>query len=354
MARRKRSANSSSKTAPDDADLISLVEAIYRVDYDPEGWLTNILEAAQPLMDQGLGLCAGTYDASTPQLAVEAFVNFANPPGSSDRVTATSHEFTPEFVEAAFLGHVCGIGSEVAGWNDLPFVRENALGAWGIRDRIGINGLSNDCSGTILGIHLPEQRSLTQAERRCYAKIAGHLGAAHRLRRRLRAGIAQADAVIGPGGRVEHAEGRAKEKAALLQLSEAGRAIGAARSRNGRQHPEAALAKWPAMVSTRWTLVDLFDHDGRQYLLARQNDPATPGPDLLTKRERQVVSYALMGHHNKLIAYELGISASTVRVLLHRSAQKLGVRTREEVVALARHTLRLLRAAGAATAGSGD
>jgi DNA-binding CsgD family transcriptional regulator len=32
-----------------------------------------------------------------------------------------------------------------------------------------------------------------------------------------------------------------------------------------------------------------------------------------------------MGHHNKEIAYDLGLSDATVRVLMHRAAKKLGV-----------------------------
>jgi DNA-binding CsgD family transcriptional regulator len=327
-------------------DVIAIIEAIYRVDCDPETWLTGILRAAQPVMDQGLGLCAGTYNASAAELVVESFVNLGNPVGSSKRIAATSYEFTPEYVDAAFLGHVCEVGSKVVGWRDLPFVRENALAKWGIVDRIGINGLSNDCTGTILGVHLSERRSLTRAERRSYARIASHLGSAHRLRRCMRAGTAPADAVITAGGRIHHAEGAAKEKDALSRLSEAACAIDAARSRGGRGE-EAALGKWPAMVAARWTLVDYFEGGGRRYLLARQNQPAAPGPDVLSDRERQVLSYALMGHHDKLIAYELGISDSTVRVLMHRSARKLGVRTREELLNLGRALLRDLRVANA-------
>jgi DNA-binding NarL/FixJ family response regulator len=56
----------------------------------------------------------------------------------------------------------------------------------------------------------------------------------------------------------------------------------------------------------------------------------------LTEKERQVVGYAKLGHHNKLIAYELGLSPSTVRVLLSRVATKLGVRTRSEIIAAVR------------------
>ena len=40
-----------------------------------------------------------------------------------------------------------------------------------------------------------------------------------------------------------------------------------------------------------------------------------------------------MGNSNKVIAYELGISSSTVGVLLSRAVARLGVRTRRALIA---------------------
>jgi DNA-binding CsgD family transcriptional regulator len=49
----------------------------------------------------------------------------------------------------------------------------------------------------------------------------------------------------------------------------------------------------------------------------------------LTEREREVLARARDGHTYKEIAYDLGIAASTVRVLVHRAAARLGVTCRE-------------------------
>jgi DNA-binding CsgD family transcriptional regulator len=85
----------------------------------------------------------------------------------------------------------------------------------------------------------------------------------------------------------------------------------------------------------RWTLLDAFESDGKRYIVAIMENPAvTDGPVVLSARERQVVAFAALGKTNKLIAYELGLSDSTVRVLLARAAKKLGVNTRTELVAL--------------------
>jgi DNA-binding NarL/FixJ family response regulator len=80
---------------------------------------------------------------------------------------------------------------------------------------------------------------------------------------------------------------------------------------------------WRGLVAGRWSLVEQVDTDGRRYLIAHRNDPTTPDLRALTSRERQVVGYADLGHSNKLIAYELGLSPSTVGVQLKRGRAKL-------------------------------
>jgi len=71
-----------------------------------------------------------------------------------------------------------------------------------------------------------------------------------------------------------------------------------------------------------------------QQHFARENPPAAPGPDALSARERQVVAYAKLGHHNKLIAYELGISQSTVKAHLRSIMMKLKAKNRTEAACM--------------------
>jgi len=96
--------------------------------------------------------------------------------------------------------------------------------------------------------------------------------------------------------------------------------------------PDASLDARKALVSARWSLLDRVELDGRRYIVARENPPGAPGPEALTPREREVVAYAKLGHHNKLIAYDLGIADSTVRVLLSRAMAKLGVQSRRDLL----------------------
>jgi DNA-binding CsgD family transcriptional regulator len=57
-----------------------------------------------------------------------------------------------------------------------------------------------------------------------------------------------------------------------------------------------------------------------------------PNLDIFTLREREVVLRALRGYDNKVIAYDLGLAHSTVRVLMARAATKVGARSRGELL----------------------
>lgn len=95
-------------------------------------------------------------------------------------------------------------------------------------------------------------------------------------------------------------------------------------------------------VEDGWSVLAALERHGYRYILARE----FMGPGVhpfLTQREREILGRAALGHHNKLIAHDLGIAHSTVRVLLARAASKLGVRTREEAVRMWRLADRSLR-----------
>jgi DNA-binding NarL/FixJ family response regulator len=106
------------------------------------------------------------------------------------------------------------------------------------------------------------------------------------------------------------------------------RAVHRARGKLRKRDPERALATWRGLVAGRWSLVDRFEADGRRFIIAHPNAPDAPDPRALTPRERQVAGYVALGQSNKLIAYELGISPSTVGVLVGRAAKKLGAKSR--------------------------
>jgi DNA-binding NarL/FixJ family response regulator len=104
-----------------------------------------------------------------------------------------------------------------------------------------------------------------------------------------------------------------------------------ARAKTDRTSPDEITEHWRALVGGRWSLLDEFDSDGRRFIVARRNDLAASDPNL-SERERQVAAYLAAGLSNKEIAYQLGLSVSTVGTHARRIARKLGATGRVTLV----------------------
>ena len=108
--------------------------------------------------------------------------------------------------------------------------------------------------------------------------------------------------------------------------------------RDLRAKRDLTRSEWRALLAARWTLVDELERDGQRYLLVRRRVPPPKGLEALTPREREALALARRGHNNKSIAYEMGITASTVAVLLGRAAKRLGCDRAELIATYARLT----------------
>lgn len=316
-------------------DLISIIEAAYAV--DSPSWLSGIMEACRPSMDHGLGMCAFLYDASKPGGFVVGDVTeigTAVPITAARMGRALLNGVDADFVDGTYRAKACGTASEERVFEGPP---QEYLRSFGVADVHVVNALDPSGRGFNLCTYLPKITKLAPQERAAWTRVSAHLASAYRLWRRTRrkgaAAIGERDSVLTKRGALEHAGPDAE--AARTALREAvvsyGRARGALRS-----DPPVAVDAWPALVDRRWTLLDKFENDGSSYIIARRNDAVAKGPAALTKRERQVVACAVLGQENKLIAYSLGVSHATVRVLIGRAAAKLGVRTRQELISAAR------------------
>lgn len=231
---------------------------------------------------------------------------------------------------------------------------ERVRAFWNPMELFGIVGRNPDGTCLVFSAILPEAARLTPSFKGHWTRMAVHLAAAWRLRRSLQQAPAtretqDGEAVIDPkSGRVAHAVGAAQPLDAREALQRAVCAIDRARIRTVRDDPLGAVELWSGLVAGRWSMIDRCDTDGRRYYVAHKNDPQAPEPRALSERERQVVAYAVQGHPNKLIAYELGISAATVSNHLRSAQQKLGLRSRTELVRVGRLLL------GSATGKSTD
>lgn len=115
---------------------------------------------------------------------------------------------------------------------------------------------------------------------------------------------------------------------------------GGVRRSRAADAPAGALA-WPGRITDRFMLIDHFERDGRRFLVAVDSRPGASRLLRLSLREREVLHHAMRGSSNKEIGSDLGLSDSTVRVLIWRAARKLGVRTRAKLIAFAARLLDL-------------
>jgi DNA-binding CsgD family transcriptional regulator len=206
---------------------------------------------------------------------------------------------------------------------------DRSFGALGVADMLALTAVDPTRHGCIIGLLKSSSATLNPQVRSRWQRLGAHIRAAHRLRTRLAqveltsARLEHAEAILGPSGALNHAADPAKSVVARDALRAGVRAMDRARGPLRKQNALEAMDAWRGLVAGRWSLVDHFDSDGRRYIVAHRNDPEVADPRGLTERERQIVGYADLGRSNKEIAYELGISQTTVAVHLARARLKL-------------------------------
>jgi DNA-binding CsgD family transcriptional regulator len=319
-------------------DVLRVVEAAYELDSTDEEWLKNVAETVRPHLDDDFGLAAFEFVRSgdDPPTLLQS-QHLWMPENLAAVYPQMFASMSPELRLRPFRLGPCITGSELVNMKE-EFANhpqmKNGLQRFGMFDSIWIT--ATDPMGRGCGFHAGRKAIAwaTPGEKQTWGRIAAHLSSAIRLRYRLSEAEAREPlaAVFDPNGTLHDATGEAQEADARAVLRDAVLKIEKARGRQRLEEPDQALSEWKALVAGKWSLVDRLEHDGRRYIVARENEPRAPGPAALSDREKQVLGYAKLGHHNKLIAYELGIAQSTVRVLMSRAMAKLGVGSREELL----------------------
>ncbi|HSD89766.1 MAG TPA: helix-turn-helix transcriptional regulator, partial [Kofleriaceae bacterium] len=200
------------------------------------------------------------------------------------------------------------------------------------RDIFALRTIEPGGKGIVLAAPQRADAHADRRSQRLWAKVSAHLAAGRRLRERL-AG-SPFEAVLTPSGKLEHAEGDSKSPSTREALRAAVVRQEKARGKARRKDPEGATDMWTALVGGRWSLLDHFERGGRRYIVARRNEHGGADPRALAERERAVAQLAALGKSNKLIAYELGVSESTVASHLSSAMRKLRVKTRVELLRL--------------------
>ena len=325
-------------------DPIAIFEAAYGLSGDELGWVTGLAETVRRNSKDDRWVVARTYDATTPQ----SFTSRTFSTGCLDEETAWTmyRELCPLWTAwadcqprwpnlqlwrttfAASLrtapAALRRAGLEDVRVRQLERLVDDWCRRWSLADELWVNAQDPTGVGCVLVAPL-RSHPLSKREVHQWRCVAAHVATAFRVQRQLAAwpispattttsGSARPipEAILRPDGRLAHAEEPAQGAFARAALLGSVRALDRARGPLRRRAPEEAVALWQALVAGRWSLLDRFDSDGRRYVVAHRNDVAIPDMRGLTLRERQVLAYAAMGHSNKWIAYELGLSTSTV------------------------------------------
>ena len=323
-------------------DALSVIEAAYQVDLASAEWIRTVGDAIYAQMGRQLGMLAFDYRVTPDdRLQIGSVWQRDMPPGIGDAMRGSLEQIPDWFVRETYArcdADTMSGGGGSARVRDFTQTTRRLLGErFGWRDCFIVSGIDPTKHGVYFGVWQDREAKLSPRVRTTWQRIAVHLASAHRLQRRLteadRRSAETADAVLSAKGGLEHAQGDAVEGGARRDLCDA--VLGIEHARGVLRHLDVdhAVERWRGLVSGRWTLVDHFESNGDRYILARRNDIQAHGLSALTEREHQALGFAALGHTNKLIGYEMGISPSTVGVLLHRAAQKLGAQSRSDLVA---------------------
>jgi DNA-binding NarL/FixJ family response regulator len=313
-------------------DVISAIEAAYGDADDDQAYLERLARAIHPAYGAGVApTSAFFFDLRTPAgVELGAVASVGPQPLTREHFLQQQEGVPPEGLRSAFECDMLTLLSRVVGASEADRgLRKAGMSPQGARDSLGLRANATPETGVVVTTLVPWDFRIRQ--RPLWVRLAAHVGAGVRLRLARRAAAPEAAAaILSPNGKLEHAN--AGTEAARDELAQAAKQMDRARGKLRRLDPEEASSLWRAMVQSEWSLVDWFDHDGKRFLVAHENAVSQERTRKLSAREHQVVACAAMGHSNKLIAYDLGISTGTVAVLLSRAATKLGVSNRTALI----------------------
>ena len=323
------------------------MEAVFSLEIDDRQWLEQVLSALASLCGRDLQYRGFLYDASdVRELKVWNVCASHASPELDNAVELLARHADPELVTSAFRSLHVGSLRQASSAAMAPVLAQ--VEAAGFGDLFYVNGLDASGVGCMLLIASRERELEPSAsDARVYRRLAANLASAFRCRRRL--GVLSND-VTSPAKPSEEIQARFAEVVGAVEehLRTASSTLPAPPDTKKRLSRRPAIELGHPGARAHLTLVHTFEENGSRYIVARESDAQSQGIESLTGRERQIVEHATNGFTNKQIAYNLGISDATVRVLMARAASRIGVRTRREL--LAHPALSEIRAAAAARA----
>ncbi|MCU0700759.1 MAG: LuxR C-terminal-related transcriptional regulator [Myxococcaceae bacterium] len=302
---------------------LDLLDALYDLEAPEARWLSCVADAASRAFTSGDGAAAYRYS-----LAHEAEVG----PIAGTREIASLpmmvHDEMP--LEAVRLAYGMTPRALPVSWAwatpqgpRLPKRFASALAGLELADGYAIIAPMG-LEGLAIGLGMPRRRftragttSIDAANRR-WTAIAAHASTALALRTAHAAG-----SVVDLGARAERQAGPLADVLKALESR-----------RTTSPHDASALEAWAGLLSGRFSIVRTRLDGGRLTWLAVEN-PHAEALRSLTPAERVLVERASTGAALKHVALDLGLAETTVATTLGRALQKLGLRSRAELVTLA-------------------
>ncbi len=325
------------------ANAIDVVEAAYDIDRDATDWLARLLTSGGTAFDAGLGcvaaVCAGAAPDGEPLIA-STYVH-RGAPDLALRLARSARDVGADLRQVTALAHAGGVRvvSECSDW--LPQGAATLLRSVGCHDILFVWAVDSNLHGVVIAIPSRAKCSLSPSARRRWQLVAGHISAAHHLRRGLGHVADIGGTPLGSLPLDASALADSNLLATRLPTVEATReaqrlrgiAVEVDRMREAGQ-VSAAYARrlWQELMRGECSRVDSFQSDGRRFILIKRNDPRCVDPRHLTQRERDVLAHARFGESHKVVGYRLGLSASRVSALATSAMRKLGVKTRAELM----------------------
>jgi len=320
-------------------DPVGLLEATSAWESDEAAWLQRIVESTRAL-DLGRGRLAYTLHFEAKGKAPRMCIAEDGAPEWPAQLARLNQVFSPKATALVHLplGRVRSHGPAVmrenakrTGFTEAEYLELAGPGASGppLADFVFSGTGRHRAAFVALA---SERRAIHPDRRRAVEMFMAHFAAMVRLRSGLRAPDPSegADAVVSPAGKLLHAtRSAAGEKETLIDaVLRAERARGPLR----RRSPDEAVSIWRALVEGKYTLVECVERDGKRLLFARKNPAQVRGLSALTTNEAACAYFTALGHSQKFIAYELGLSLSASARTTRSAIQKLRLGSPEELV----------------------
>jgi DNA-binding NarL/FixJ family response regulator len=315
-------------------NAVQAAHAAYALELDDADWLAQLAELIGPLLDRGRGLVAFRWRHTADHGVQPGEMTVAGgKPGDAEMLRELLANLDHR---RAYLAYGAPYGyrslSEIA--QDHPTLTDLTEDSdmqriahdRAIVDFEMLRVDEADGRGWMFSVLRTDIGGLSEPRRQLWQRVGAHIGAGARLRLQLDdIDLDGAAAVFdGATGRLDvhdHALEPTDRRARLLELIEARREA----ERLASTHPHKAMNLWEGLIDGRWSLLDVIDSDGRTFTVLRENPLDVRSSMALSERERQVAYLVGRGHHVKLVAYEMGLSPSTVRSQLRSALQKLNL-----------------------------